>query len=125
MNGKTLTLFFMLLCCPFFLPAQTRQITGTVKNSGGEPVANATVIQKGTNNTTMAGEDGRFSLTVTGANIILSVSAVNYQDVEVNAGTQTVVDIILPESTTTKMDEVFVVAYGTAKKVVIPGPPRW
>lgn len=122
MNGKILTFFFVLLfCCPLILPAQTRQVTGTVKNTRGEPVPNATVSQKGTTNATVAAEDGRFSLSVTGATIILSVSAVNHQDVEVNAGAQTVIDIILPEGNSTKMDEVFVVAYGVAKKSTYTG----
>jgi len=122
MKGKILTIFFALLFYyPLVLLAQTRQVTGTVKNTRGEPVPNATVSQKGTTNATVAGEDGRFSLTAAGANIVLSVSAVNYQDVEVNAGAQTVVDIILPEGGSTKMDEVFVVAYGVAKKSTYTG----
>lgn len=122
MKGKVLSFFFVVFfCCPLILPAQTRQVTGTVKNSSGEPVVNATVSQKGAANATVAGEDGRFSLTVTGANIVLTVSAVNYQDAEVNAGTQAVVNIILAESGSTKMDEVFVVAYGVAKKSTYTG----
>ncbi|WP_114790145.1 SusC/RagA family TonB-linked outer membrane protein [Niabella yanshanensis] len=122
MKGKILSFFFVVFCCyPLVLPAQTRQVTGTVRNSAGEPVVNATVSQKGSNNSTVAGEDGRFTLTVTGVNVILTLSAVNYQNTEINAGTQSAFEVTLLESTGTKMDEVFVVAYGTAKKSTYTG----
>lgn len=120
MKGKILTIFFVLLfCCPLVLPAQTRQVTGTVKNTNGEPIPNATVNQKGTSNATQANKEGNFTITLTGAEAVLVVSAINYQSVESPIGSRLAVDIVLSQLASNNMDEVFVVAYGTSKKAPI------
>lgn len=95
--------------------AQTRSITGTVKNNLGESIVGATIQQKGTVNGTIVGDDGSFELSLQEKNPILLISALNYVTAEINVGAQSEVAIVLQPVKTT-MEEVFVVAYGTATK---------
>lgn len=72
---------------PDYLFSQT--INGTVENSStGEPLFGATVLQKGTQNGAVTGQNGRFELTLeeaqTSDSFILIVSYVGYSTKEVN-----------------------------------------
>jgi len=98
-------LFFLL---PFYAFSQSRQLTGSVKNNKGEPVPAATIQQKNTTHSTVAGADGRFALEVTGGDVVLVVSSAGYTPSEVTVGTANSYDIILTESGT--MSEVVVTA---------------
>ena len=58
-------LLIMLLLVPLCVDAQTlTTITGSVKDSQGEPLVGATVMQKGTSNGTITDLDGQFSIQV-------------------------------------------------------------
>lgn len=112
---------FPLLCIvcllmPLHLLAQQREVSGTVKNSAGEPLPGATVQQSGTRNIALADDNGAFTITVTGNNVILNVSSINYIATEVNVGTGNNFDIVLQSGETSSMDEVIVVAYGTTTR---------
>lgn len=113
-------LMYLLLVLASYLPlagmAQSRQITGTVVDEKGNPVPNATVRQVGVDNAAVAAEDGSFSIMVSGSNASLEVSAVNYAITKVLVGSQSMIQVTLTESVGNRMDEVIVVAYGTAKK---------
>ena len=65
-------LLIMLLLVPLCVDAQTlTTITGSVKDSQGEPLVGATVMQKGTSNGTITDLDGHFSIQVpTGVTLV-------------------------------------------------------
>lgn len=98
------------------LPAfsQSHIINGKVTGSNGEPVASATVVEKGTSNVTTTNNKGDFTLTVQ-PNATLLVSSVGFEDMEVSLKGQIVVSIILA-STAKSLADVVVVAYGTQQK---------
>jgi len=97
-----------------------RTITGTVKDSNGEPIIGANIVQKGSTNGTITDVDGNFTITVPLGNATLAVSYIGYQGTEIAVGSKSSVAVILKEDTE-MLDEVVVVGYGTQKKVNLTG----
>jgi TonB-linked SusC/RagA family outer membrane protein len=95
--------------------AQTRTISGTIKNRLGETIPNATIQQVGTQNITEATDNGSFTITVTGSTARLSISAVGYKTAEI-AVTSNSLDVILEPGTGETMSEVVVTALGIRKE---------
>jgi TonB-linked SusC/RagA family outer membrane protein len=106
--------FLLLFLFPLFLFAQ-RQVTGKITNEEGNPVAFASVVEKGTNNGTTTDEQGFFSIRVTGNNPVLSISYVGYKTKEINAGNEKEVTVSLEKAGT--MSEVVVTALGIKREV--------
>ncbi|TGE06584.1 TonB-dependent receptor [Hymenobacter fodinae] len=65
--------------------AQGQALSGQVLDSAGKPVIGATVVEKGTNNGTATGNDGRFTLRTRSANPRLQVSSIGYASQEITA----------------------------------------
>ncbi|MGN6491103.1 MAG: SusC/RagA family TonB-linked outer membrane protein [Agriterribacter sp.] len=107
---KTLLAFLMSFAALFVL-AQQRTITGTVKNTQGEPLAHVSLVVKNTSTGGFTNQDGVFSLNVTGDNAILELSSVGYKTKTVRVGTSNALNIIL-EMDDTGMEEVIVTAFG-------------
>lgn len=91
-------------------------ITGKVTDETGNPIAIASVIEKGTNNGVTTSEEGKFTLKVKNEKATLVISAVGYLSREVTITDSSVINIKLT-SLPKQMDEVIVVGYGTQKKV--------
>ena len=62
---------------------QSKTISGIVKNSQGETIIGANIVEKGTSNGTITNVDGQFTLHVA-PNAILKVSYMGYTEQEVN-----------------------------------------
>ena len=93
--------------------AQT-QVSGTVvSQDDGEPVVGATVMVVGTNVGTATDVDGKFTLTCPKGHDLLRITYVGMDPIEVTARPN--MRIVLTGDQTA-LDEVIVVAYGTAKK---------
>lgn len=100
--------------------AQSKVVSGTVVSAADdEPLAGATVMPIGGGQGTSTDIDGNFSLTVPEKVHELNVSYVgfNTRKVAVSSGKMT----IKLESSENSLDEVMVVAYGTAKKSAFTG----
>jgi len=95
--------------------AQTRQLTGRVTDQKGVPVANASVIVKGTKIGANTTDDGSFKLAVPATAKVLVVKSINFEEAQVTIGNNTNFTIKL-EATSSQLDEVVVVGYGTTKK---------
>lgn len=113
----SMLLFGMAFCClPNIVWAQSRTITGTVKNQAGEPVPGATIEQQGTQNATSSNEDGNFTLNATGSDpITLVVTSVGYQRSVVQVSGNTASIIMTPDADNV-MGEVVVTALGIKKE---------
>lgn len=99
--------------------AQTRTIHGTVVEAGtDEPLTGATVMPIGGGQGTATDLDGKFTLNIPANVNKLKVSFVGYQEQTVNAADNITVAL---QSAATDLDEVIVVAYGTAKKSAYTG----
>ncbi|MDR2497837.1 MAG: SusC/RagA family TonB-linked outer membrane protein, partial [Tannerellaceae bacterium] len=107
-----------------FRPQQDRQtagrsISGTVVDTGGEPIIGANVLEKGTTNGTITDIDGKFTLRVADRAVLL-VSYIGYVSKEVAVGNRTDLQISLAESSL-DLEEVVVVGYGVVKKSDVTG----
>ncbi|RYZ57430.1 MAG: SusC/RagA family TonB-linked outer membrane protein, partial [Chitinophagaceae bacterium] len=98
--------------------AQQRTITGRVM-SADSALSGVTVNVKGTGTTTQTDENGRFSLSAAG-NATLVFSSVGFSPREVSVNNRSAVDVQL-DRTTSSMNEVVVVGYGTQRKVTVTG----
>ncbi len=112
----------MLLACLFLMVggviAQTK-VNGTVTSQeDGQPVIGASVLVVGTQTGTVTDADGKFSLTIPAGKNTLRITYVGMEPLEVSARPN--MRIVLT-SDQTALDEVLVVAYGTAKKSAFTG----
>jgi TonB-dependent starch-binding outer membrane protein SusC len=100
--------------------AQTKQITGNIKDSKGVGIVGASVVIKGTQGGTTTGTDGFFRLTAPESAKTLTVSAVGFAAKDVDVSNSNTVDVSLTESTS-DLGEIIVVGYGTARKKDLTG----
>ena len=95
--------------------AQDIRVSGTVKDATtGEPVAFAFVLVKGTTTGYSTGQMGEFTINAP-ANGTLVISLVGYQETEVPINGKSTMDILINPDVE-NLDDVIIVAYGTAKK---------
>ena len=97
--------------------AFAQQVTGTVKDSAGEPVIGAAVVVEGTTNGTTVDLDGNFVLNAVPSDAVLVVSSIGYKTAHVPVGGGSL-NIILEEDST-MLEETVVVGYGVQKKSVV------
>ncbi|MDD3789440.1 MAG: SusC/RagA family TonB-linked outer membrane protein, partial [Petrimonas sp.] len=115
MKKKILLWFVLFLTITGTGLAQTTTVTGVVISSeDDQPVIGATVQVKGTTLGSVTGTDGRFTIPhVPQTARLLTVSYVGMETVEVAIGPNLIIRL---NSDAEMLDEVMVVAYGTAKK---------
>ncbi|MDE6017910.1 MAG: TonB-dependent receptor [Muribaculaceae bacterium] len=107
----------IILSAPTY--AQNITVTGTVLDETGEPLIGATIVQKGTSNGTAADLDGNYSISVPAkSTLVISYVGYNSKDVPVNGRTK--IDVKL-DSSSTMLDEVVAIGYGTVKKKDLTG----
>lgn len=116
--SKFLT-FLMLLMISSYAFAQEKRINGTVTDPSGSPLLGATLLVKGTTNGTSTDFDGNFNIKVNvGDN--LEVTYIGFETKTVTVDSRDTYTIVLDPSSNV-MDEVLIVAYGTASKESITG----
>ncbi|MGN1245372.1 MAG: SusC/RagA family TonB-linked outer membrane protein [Muribaculaceae bacterium] len=99
--------------------AQAKSITGTVVSSEGEPVIGATVMVDGSTLGASTDADGKFSISGIPENAkSITVTYVGMKKAKVAIQPSVKVEL---QSSTEMLDEVLVVAYGTAKKSSFAG----
>ena len=117
----------LLMTCLFIgiglVNAQISKVTGTViSEEDGLPVVGASVLVKGTTTGTVTDMDGKFTLTnVPSSAKTLMISFIGMKTVEV--GIERNMNILLKPDTEV-LDEVMVVAFGTAKKSAFTGSAK-
>ena len=93
-------------------------VTGTVKDSQGEPVIGANVVTEDGKTGTITNIDGKFTINVP-AGTKLVVKFIGYAD-QIVIAAQQAMNITLSEDSQ-MLDEVQVVAFGVQKKVTVTG----
>lgn len=109
-------LVFLLCCMSTALPAQNAGITvtGVVFDSSGSPLPGVAVLEKGTPNGVITNIEGVFHITCP-SNSILVFSYLGFIPQEIHVNRRARINVSMREDLQT-IDEVIVVAYGTAKK---------
>ncbi len=116
---KILCLGVVLLLMTLTSWAQ-RSVTGKVTDDKGAPLANVSIIVKGTNTGTVSKDDGTFSITVPSNARALIFSYADMSTQEITIPTSGVVNASM-SSQARSMDEVIVVGYGTQRRGEVTG----
>ena len=111
---KSLLLAWMILFIPLLVFCQSRQITGTVTDENGNPLAAVSVLEKGTNNGTVTNAQGAYSITVRSANPVLVFTYTGMQSQEVRVGSESNYTVSLQPGGA--MSEVVVTALGIRRE---------
>lgn len=106
-----LTFGWLLSVCAI---AQSHDMKGVVKDSSGEPIIGASILEAGTINGTITDLDGNFSVKVS-PSATLIVTYVGYQTQSLQVDNQKFISITLQDDNEL-LDEVVVVGYGVQKK---------
>jgi iron complex outermembrane receptor protein len=112
-TSKLLSLLFLLIL-PFSLMAQTKSVSGVVKDSKGEPVANVTVLVKGGKTGVATNASGTFTISVAPGATLLFTS-VNFEPASLKVGAENTYTVILTDKQTVLTD-VVVVGYGKGSR---------
>ena len=110
-----LTLAFLMFVGSIM--AQTVKVN--VKDSSGEPVIGASVLEKGTRNGGITDLDGNFSIKLTGKNSI-TISYIGMKTKTVDVKGKTSVSVVMEDDNTT-LNDVVVIGYGSVRKKDITG----
>ncbi|MEG1865365.1 MAG: TonB-dependent receptor [Bacteroides sp.] len=96
------------------------QVSGTVKDTSGEPIIGASIIEKGvSSNGTITDINGNFKLTVSGNE--LQVSYIGYTPVQIVVKQGVAVYNIVMKEDAKTLDEVVVVGYSSQRKESLTG----
>ncbi|WP_260255468.1 TonB-dependent receptor plug domain-containing protein, partial [Elizabethkingia anophelis] len=113
-------LFFILLFSLIgSLVYAQRTVTGTVTNEDNFPLSGVIITEKGTANKSTSGSEGKFSITISEENAILSASLKGFRSQEIPTEGKTVVNITLFSTTPEKaqqINEVVITALGIKKE---------
>jgi TonB-linked SusC/RagA family outer membrane protein len=116
---KIKTIFVCLLVTGFSaLWAQSGQVSGVVTENG-QPLIGASVTVKGTTSAVLTDADGRYTISVP-ENATLVFSFVGLKTQEVAVGSRSIVNVTMVAEAT-QLEDVVIVAYGTAKKGTYTG----
>jgi len=85
---KIASLLAMLMLCSVLAFAQTRTVTGVVRDDKGDPIPFATITEAGTNNATLADANGNFTIKI-GQRSRLAVSATGFAAQTISVSGQT------------------------------------
>ena len=114
----------LIMCVGITASAQQAKITGTVKDSGGDPLIGVSVKVDKTNNGTVTDIDGNYAIEASGS-ATLVFSYVGYESVSEQVAGRKVVDIVMKEKSNL-LNEVVVIGYGTMdKKELTADCDRW
>lgn len=110
---RSLLFVFALLFSPALVLAQ-QAISGKVSNPEGEGLAGATILVKGTQNGTLTGSDGSYSISANSGDVLM-VRYIGSRTQEVAVGVNTTINITLVPDVTT-LEEVVVTGYSSERK---------
>ncbi|MEL7589082.1 MAG: TonB-dependent receptor [Prolixibacteraceae bacterium] len=103
-----------LLCLYVFSTAQTKTLTGVVKDNTGASLPGVSIAIRGTQKGTITDANGEFRIQASQGEVLV-FSFIGKTPVEQPVGRQNIIDVVLYDDNT-ELEEVQVVAFGTQKK---------
>ncbi|MGL4584349.1 MAG: SusC/RagA family TonB-linked outer membrane protein [Flavobacterium sp.] len=119
MKLKLYLTFSMLVLTSVVFAQAKKAITGSVKDTEGLPLIGATIVLEGTDFGTSADDNGIFTINA-GEGDVLVVTYVFYETQKIRITSKSHYDVKLKEDSQI-LDDVVVVAYGTATKESVTG----
>ncbi len=121
--SRSLVVAFLLLLCGNMFAQGRINVSGTVKDSKGEPVIGAVVMLTG--NTAIGvttNIDGKYTISIPASakTPSLTVSCISYQTQVIPVNSRSVIDVVLLEDAQ-ELEEVVVVGYGSMRKSDLTG----
>ena len=113
-------LIAFFLVSPWAYAQNSVRVTGMVTDIAGEPLIGVSVLEIGTTRGTVSDMDGNFSFDVSGPEATLQFSYIGFEEQLIKVGSQTLINVTMKESTS-ELDEVVIVGYGTMKKKDLTG----
>ena len=117
LKRASLALLLSVMC---FMAYAQKTVTGTVKDTTGEPMIGVSVIVDGTSNGGVTDLDGNFTIQKVPNNGVLKFTYVGYKDQKASVAGKTSLNVVMQEDAM-GLDEVVVVGYGTMKKKDLTG----
>lgn len=118
LNNLRMALTLVMALFAMAISAQT--VTGVVKDSQGEPVIGATVMEKGTKNGVVTDFDGNYTIKTSGSQAQLVFSYVGMKTQTVSMAGKSQINITL-EDEAASLNEVVVIGYGSVRKKDLTG----
>lgn len=103
----------LMIGCSLTVYSQSRAVKGVITGES-QPLPGATVLVKGTKTVALSNMQGEFVINAATGDVLV-ITYLSYQSKEVRVGDEAVLHIAL-SSSTSKLDELVVVAYGKAKR---------
>lgn len=116
---RTIFILMFILASVSAVAQKTLNVSGKVTDENGEPLIGVGVVISGTTKGTVTDLDGKYTITVTG-NEILEFSSMGYLTLKEQVKGRKVLDVVL-DTDRNLLDEVVVVGYGTMKKSDLTG----
>ena len=117
---RNLYLLFFLMFCGIAARAQTKTITGTVKDPTGEVLVGATVTAKGSKAVAVTNLTGNFNLVAPEKTKTLVITYSGMETAEIEIAGQSNINVGMKLSSSS-LNEVVVVGYGTVKRKDLTG----
>lgn len=113
-NKRSFAIVFLLFVLPLIMVAQTKPVSGVVKNSKGDPVPNVTVAVKGSKAAVATAANGTFTINAAqGATLVFT--SVNFEINEIKVEAENNYTVVLTDKQTVLAD-VVVVGYGKSSR---------
>ena len=113
MNNLTSKIYLLVVGLLVTMTVSAQQITGVVKDTGGQPLAGVSVFVDGTTIGTSTDIDGKYVIDIEDARgKILVFSFIGMREQEVHIGNSTVYDVVLEEDANF-LEETVVIGYET------------
>ena len=120
MNKRSVLFSVVVLLLPWLAFAQSKVVTGTVKDANG-PLAGATITEKKEPQNAVAADGrGHFRIQLHGTSGVLIISYLNYQEQEVSVKKDNEVEVVMKQSIQ-GMEELVVVGFGKKKRITNTG----
>src|SRR5574344_809015 len=122
MSGKIKNVRFALVAMLLFFCAavEAQTVKGNVKDSMGEPVIGATVMEQGTKNGVVTDFDGNFTIKMQSTSHDLQISYVGMKPANVKVGGKSEVIVVMEDDATT-LNEVVASGYGSKARKDLTG----
>lgn len=123
MNNKLLQkncLLLLFLISSFSIKAQSFSVSGKVADDSSKALEGATVLEKGTKNSTVTRQGGTFQLNVSSGKAKLAISFVGHEPLEIAVDNKTQLSVLL-KSINESLSDVVVIGYATVKKKDVTG----